>query len=278
MIRIIPKLDIKNENLVKGVHLEGLRVLGDPEYLAENYYKNGADEIIYHDVVASLYERNSTTSLIEKASKKTFVPLIVGGGITSLNQVEKILKSGADRIFINTAGINNKKFIKNVISEFGASTVVVSIEVVKKNKLYFCRKDFGREETNLELIKWCKTLEAIGVVEIIVTSIDKDGTGEGFDLDIARQLNRHVNIDYILNGGFSKLEHFLDVLSVCRPSGFAIGSALHYSILKHKIKSRKIDGNFEFLNTKTKFKNFTKLSIKDIKKFLVKKKFIKLRN
>jgi cyclase len=278
MIRIIPKLDIKNENLVKGVNLEGLRVLGDPDYFAESYYENGADEIIYHDVVASLYERNIDLSLIEKASKKTFVPLIVGGGITNLSQVEKILKSGADRVFINTAGINNQKFIKKVISQFGASTVVVSIEVVKKKKNYFCRKDFGREETNLELIEWCKKLETMGVVELIVTSIDKDGTGEGFDLDIARQLNKHVKIDYILNGGFSKLEHFTDVLNICKPSGFAIGSALHYSILKHKIGSQKHDGNFEFLKKKTQFNNFKKISINDIKKFLIKKKNIKFRN
>ena len=277
MIRIIPKLDIKNENLVKGVHLEGLRALGDPEYFAENYYKNGADELIYHDVVASLYDRNSTLPLIKKTSKKTFVPLIVGGGIKNLKQIEQILKSGADRIFINSAAINNKKFIKKIISEFGASTLVISLEVVKKNKFYFCRKDFGREETNLELIKWCKLLQDMGVVELIVTSIDKDGTGEGFDLNIAEKLEKNVQVDYILNGGFSKLKHFLDALNVCKPSGFAIGSALHYSVLNHKINLKKLDGNFEFLKTKKKFKDFSKISIKDIKNFLKKKKLIEFR-
>ena len=277
MIRIIPKLDIKNENLVKGIHLEGLRALGDPEYFAEHYYLNGADELIYHDVVASLYDRTSTLPLIEKTSKKTFVPLIVGGGIKNLKQIEKILKSGADRIFINTAAINNNKLVKNIITEFGASTLVVSVEVVKNKKNYYCRKDFGREETDIEFINWCKNLQDIGVVELLVTSIDKDGTGEGFDLDIAEKLQKFIEIDYILNGGFSKLDHFLNVLNICKPSGFAIGSALHYNVLKHKINSKKFDGNFEFLKTKKKFNNFSKLSIHDIKKFLNKKKSIEFR-
>ena len=278
MTRIIPKLDIKNENLVKGIHLEGLRVLGDPDYFAEQYYLSGADEIIYHDVVASLYDRNSMLPLIKQTSKKTFVPLIVGGGIRNLKQIEKILKSGADRVFINTAAINNINFIKKVISEFGASTLVISIEVVKKNKNFYCRKDFGREETNLELIEWCKKLQNIGVVELIITSIDRDGTGEGFDINIAEKLNKHVYIDFILNGGFSKTIHFLDILNICKPSGFAIGSALHYSILNYKIGEKKNDGNFEFLKTKKNFKNFSKITIKDIKNYLKKKKSIHFRN
>lgn len=278
MTRIIPKLDIKNENLVKGIHLEGLRVLGDPEYFAEQYYTYGADEIIYHDVVASLYERNSMLPLIKKTSEETFVPLIVGGGIRNLKQIEKILKSGADRVFINTAAIDNNKFIKKVITEFGASTLVVSIEVINKNNNFYCRKDFGREETNFELIEWCKKLQNIGVVELLITSIDKDGTGEGFDLSIAEKLNKYVYIDYILNGGFSKYSHFLDTLNVCNPSGFAIGSALHYSVLNHKINEKKNDGNFEFLKAKKNFKNFKKITIKDIKNFLTKKKSIEFRN
>ena len=276
MIRIISKLDIKNENLVKGVHLEGLRVLGDPEYFAEQYYKNGADEIIYHDVVASLYGRDTVLPLIKKTSKKTFVPLVVGGGINNLKQIEEILKSGADRVFVNTAAINNNKFIHKIISEFGASTLVISIEVVNKNSNFYCRKNFGREETNLELIDWCKKLQDIGVVELIITSIDKDGTGDGFDLKIAEKLNKYVHIDYILNGGFSKTVHFLEVLDICKPSGFAIGSALHYSILNHKVSEKKYDGNFEFLKTKKNFNNFLKISISDIKNYLRKKNLLNL--
>ena len=276
-LRIIPKLDIKNQNLVKGVQLEGLRVLGDPKKYAENYYQDGADEIIYHDVVASLYQRNNISSLIKRTSENIFLPMLVGGGINNKRQVEEILRSGADRIFINTAAINNNKFKKNIITEFGASTLVVSVEIVKNKKDYYCRKDFGREETDIEFISWCKNLQDIGVVELLVTSIDKDGTGEGFDLDIAEKLQKFIEIDYILNGGFSKLDHFLNVLNICKPSGFAIGSALHYNVLNHKINSNKFDGNFEFLKTKKRFNNFSKLSIQDIKKFLNKKKSIEFR-
>ena len=124
--------------------------------------------------------------------------MLVGGGIKNLKEVERILKSGADRIFINTAAINNPRFIDNIIKFFGASTLVVSVEVVKRDKKFFCRKDFGREQTNLILDDWCKKIQDKGVAEIIVTSIDRDGTGEGFDLDIVKILKKHVNIPYEL--------------------------------------------------------------------------------
>lgn len=271
-LRIIPKLDIKNENLVKGVNLEGLRSLGDPKKFAEIYYLEGADELIYHDVVASLYERNSTTELIKKTSANIFLPMIVGGGINTLKEVERVLKSGADRIFINTAAINNHKFIDEIIKFFGASTLVVSIEVVEKEKLYFCRKDFGREQTDIELSEWCKKIQDKGVAEIMVTSIDRDGTGKGFDLDIVKILKKEVKIPYILNGGFSKLVHFEEVLNLDIPSGFAVGSVFHYDQL-NKISDKKnyTDGNFEFLRQKSSYNNFKPLSIKKIKKFLSQK-------
>ena len=271
-LRIIPKLDIKNENLVKGVNLEGLRSLGNPKKFAEIYYSEGADELIYHDVVASLYERNNTPEFIEKTSENIFLPMLVGGGIKNLKEVERILKSGADRIFINTAAINNPRFIDNIIKFFGASTLVVSVEVVKRDKKFFCRKDFGREQTNLILDDWCKKIQDKGVAEIIVTSIDQDGTGEGFDLDIVKILKKHVHIPYILNGGFSKLKHFEDVLNLDIPSGFAIGSVFHYNQLK-KISDKNdySDGNFEFIKKQSNYNNFKPLSIKKIKKFLIKK-------
>jgi len=271
-IRIIPKLDIKNENLVKGVNLEGLRSLGDPKKFAEIYYSEGADELIYHDVVASLYERNSAPELIKKTSSNIFLPMLVGGGINKLHEVERVLKSGADRIFINTAAINNQNFIDEIIKYFGASTLVVSIEVVKRGMQFFCRKDFGREQTNLELSEWCKRVQEKGVTEIIVTSIDKDGTGEGFDLNIVELLKKYSKIPYILNGGFSKLKHFDEVLDIDTPSGFAIGSLLHYDQLK-KISDKKVysEGNFEFLKNNSGYNNFKSLSIKKIKKHLIKK-------
>lgn len=270
-IRIIPKLDIKNENLVKGVNLEGLRSLGDPKKFAEIYYSEGADELIYHDVVASLYERNSAPELIKKTSSNIFLPMLVGGGINKLHEVERVLKSGADRIFINTAAINNHNFIDEIIKFFGASTLVVSIEVVKRGMQFFCRKDFGREQTELELSEWCKRIQEKGVAEIIVTSIDKDGTGEGFDLNIVELLKKYSKMPYILNGGFSELRHFDEVLNIDTPSGFAIGSVLHYDQL-NKISDKKVydDGNFEFLKNNSGYNNFKSLSIRKIKNHLIK--------
>lgn len=268
-LRIIPKLDIKNENLVKGVNLEGLRSLGNPKKFAEIYYHEGADELIYHDVVASLYERNSAPELIKKTSSNIFLPMLVGGGINNLKEVERVLRSGADRIFINTAAIDNHKFIDEIIKFFGASTLVVSIEVIKKRELFYCRKDFGREQTSLELSDWCKKIQDKGVAEIMVTSIDQEGTGKGFDLNIVKILKKIIDIPYILNGGFSELKHFGEVLDIDKPSAFAISSVFHYNYLK-KISDKKnySDGNFVFLNQKSGYNNFKPLSIRKIKKFL----------
>lgn len=271
-LRIIPKLDIKNENLVKGVNLEGLRSLGNPKKFAEIYYSGGADELIYHDVVASLYQRNSAPELIKKTLSNIFLPVLVGGGINTLKEVERVLKSGADRIFINTAAIDNHKFIDEIIKNFGASTLVISIEVTKKEKSFYCRKDFGREQTNLELSKWCTKIQDKGVAEIMVTSIDRDGTGKGFDLDIVKILKNTINIPYILNGGFSKLKHFEEVLNLDKPSGFAISSVFHYDQLKNiSDKKNYDDGNFVFLKQKSNYNNFKPLSIRKIKKFLKQK-------
>ena len=164
-LRIIPKIDIKNRNLVKGIHLEGLRSLGNPRSFVEIYYSDGADEIIYHDVVASLYERNNAAELIKDASKNIFLPMTVGGGINKLKEVEKILRSGADRVFINTAVLNNFSFLKDCIKNFGSSTIVLSVEVVKDKHDFYCRKDFGRESTDIKLESWLKKTEEVGVGE-----------------------------------------------------------------------------------------------------------------
>jgi len=278
-LRLIPKLDIKNENLVKGIHLEGLRVLGNPREFALKYYEEGADEIIYHDVVASLYKRNNISKLIEKTSENIFIPLLAGGGITNLAEVEKILKSGADRIFINTAAIDNLKFINEIVRNYGSSTIVLSVEVLKINNKYLCRKDFGREETNIELVSWIKEAENLGVGEVLVTSIDTDGTGLGFDLKIGELLSKNIYIPFILNGGFSKLSHFSDVLNSCSPAGFAIGSMLHYSYMsKINLINSKIDGNTNFLKKNIKYSNFNSITISDIKNHISKKFNYKFRN
>jgi len=268
-IRIIPKLDIKNKNLVKGINLEGLRVLGDPRKFAETYYIEGADEIIYHDVVASLYQRNNLSSLIKHTSENIFLPMLVGGGIINLDQVEIILKSGADRVFLNTAVLNNPSLINEIVKKYGSSTLVVSLEFVKSNGKYYCRKDFGREETNKQLISWAKEVEDRGAGEIIVSSIDTDGTGKGFDLHVAEELSKKINVPFVVNGGISSLNQIKQLLNASKPSGIAIGSALHYGNIDHHFtKKNKLDGNVDFLSRRQNYRDFGKLKIQEIKKYI----------
>ena len=271
-IRIIPKLDIKNHNLVKGINLEGLRVLGNPRKFAETYYKEGVDEIIYHDVVASLYQRNNLTSLIKNTSENIFLPMLAGGGIKDVNEVEAILKSGADRVFLNTAAIDNPNIIDDIVKKFGSSTLVVSLEVIKSDNKFICRKDFGREETTKELVSWITEVEIRGAGEIIVTSIDKDGTGLGFDLALAEKISKNVKVPYILNGGISSIKQIEDLLNCSNPSGIAIGSALHYSYIDQSFKKKdSLDGNIDFLRKNKNYINFGKLKISNIKNYLKKK-------
>ena len=209
-MRIIPKLDIKGSNLVKGVNLEGLRVLGDPKSFINYYFKNGADEFIFHDIVASLYLRNQLASLVEETSKNIFIPIIVGGGVRNLKDIEKLLKSGADRIFINTSALDNKKFLKDACRYFGSSTIVVSIEAVEINNKFFCTKDYGRELTNKEVGGWIKEVEDLGVLEVLITSVNNEGTGKGFNLKLAEVVRNNTTICYIFNGGFKEIKHIKD--------------------------------------------------------------------
>ena len=198
--------------------------------------------------------------------------MLVGGGITNTDQVEEILNSGADRVFLNTAALDNPVIIDNIVKKYGSSTLVASLEVVKSKETYVCRKDFGREETNKELIDWAKEVEFRGAGEIIVTSIDSDGTGFGFDLKIAEKLSNNIKIPFVINGGISSVEQIDQLLNVSNPSGIAIGSAFHYGhIDKDFIKKNSLDGNTDFLNKKQKYRNFGKLRIQAIKKYLKKK-------
>ena len=247
-LRIISKLDIKNLNLVKGISLEGLRVLGDPKKFIRKYYHDGADEIIYHDIVASLYDRKQILDLIKRTAKDTFLPLTVGGGISNINQISQLLDSGADRVFVNSAFIRNKNFINDSVKYFGSSTIVCAIEVLKKGQDYYCYIDFGREETEINLKEWVSEIQDKGVGEIIITSIECDGKGRGFDLFLADVIQKCVKIPYIVNGGFGELAHFDELLNACDPNGIALGSILHYGYLNSP--SDSTEGNQSFIKNK----------------------------
>jgi len=269
-IRLIPRIDIKGNNLVKGINLEGFRALGDANLYIEKYYKEQADEILLNDVVASLYDRNSLSNFIKKITEKIFVPLIVGGGIKNLKDIEFLLKSGADRVFLNSGIIKNPKLLDESVKYFGSSTILASIEASKINGQFKCLTNSGREETNLNVLEWAKEVESKGVSEIIITSVNYEGMGNGFDLDLIDKLNKSISIPFIVSGGYGKLDHIKEILKFNGISGISIASALHYSF-KNDLRINSEDykeGNYAFLNKRKKYKNFEKTSINMIKEFI----------
>ena len=274
-LRIIPKLDIKNYNLVKGVQLEGLRVLGDPKNFIKYYYESGADEIIYHDVVASLYGRNQLNELLSRTANNIFLPITVGGGISTVDSINTLLSSGADRVFANTAFIRNPKLIDETIKYFGSSTVIASIETINRNGEYYCSVDFGREQSQKKLDEWLIEVQDRGIGEILITSINQDGTGKGFDLKLAEKISKRIHIPYVINGGFGKLSHFDDVLDCCDPAGIAIGSLLHYGFKDESVNLDGKEGNKDFILKDKKYFNFGEINIKKIKDHLKDKVLIR---
>ena len=269
--RIIARLDIKGPNLVKGIHLEGLRVLGNPEIFAKHYYETGADELMYIDVVASLYERNSLTEVISRTAKEIFIPLTVGGGLRRLDDIKQVLRAGADKISLNTAAIKNPNIIKEASREFGSSTIVVTIETIKEsNGEYLAYIDNGREYTGIEVFKWAKQVEELGAGEIVITSVDREGTGEGYDLDLIKEISEIVSIPVIAHGGAGKKEDIKNAIEIGKADAVAISSILHYEHIKNlEIKEgHATEGNTEFLKKRTNFLKFEVLDINKIKKYL----------
>ena len=227
-LRVISRLDVKNENLIKGIHLEGLRKIGNPNSFAKKYYAQGIDEILICDVVASLYERDSIIKVINSITKNVFVPICVGGGIRNLKDAKMLLRNGADKIFLNTAAIENPKLITDLSYIYGKSTVVVSIETKKKLNGWFAYTKNGREPTGLDVIKWAKKAEKMGAGEILITSIDKEGTEKGFDLELVNKLSQVLEIPLIVSGGMGKLEDIEQVIKDGHADAVAMAHVLHY--------------------------------------------------
>lgn len=266
--RIIARIDIKNTDLVKGIQLEGLRVLGDPIEASKYYYKENIDEIILVDVVASLYERNSLSGFIKEIAKEVFVPITVAGGIRNLNDIKTALKSGADKISLNTAAIKDIDFVRKAIKEFGSSTIVVNIEAsYHLMNEFYCFTDNGREFTGVKTKEWINTLIDLEVGEIILTSIDLEGTGEGYDKHLIELIPNDINIPLIYHGGLHKEKHVIQLLKKYpHVDGVALASALHYRCL-NSINSTEIkrEGNIDFISSiKSSFKQQNDF-IKDLK-------------
>jgi cyclase len=235
-IRIIPRLEIKGPNLVKGIHLEGLRVLGSPQEFARYYYQDGADELLYMDVVASLYERNSLLDIVEKTSREIFIPLTVGGGIRSLDDIRKALLAGADKVSLNTAAIRRPELIKEAATCFGSSTIVISIEAKKQfNGSYEAYVDCGRERTGLDVFSWARRVEELGAGEILLTSIDQEGTRKGFNLELIKRVSKEANIPIIACGGAGEIHHVHDVITQADADAVCLSSILHYPFYQNKV-------------------------------------------
>lgn len=271
-LRIIPRLDIKGPNLVKGIHLEGLRILGKPEEYAKHYFETGADELLYMDVVASLYERNSLHDIITRTAKEIFIPLAVGGGIRSIEDMQSIFRAGADKVSINTAAVRTPELISEAANLFGSANLVVSIEGIKQDDgQYYAFTDNGREKTGLEVLEWAKRVANLGAGEIILTSVDREGTGEGFDLEFIKKVASSVNVPVIAHGGAGKLEDIKEVGQIEGVTGVALASMLHYKTLEKVNKEIKLDeGSSSFIKSGSSFKNVQKVGIREIKKFLIK--------
>ncbi|MDG2992382.1 imidazole glycerol phosphate synthase cyclase subunit [Candidatus Synechococcus calcipolaris G9] len=228
-IRLIPRLDIKGTNLIKGVHLEGLRVIGLPGDYAQRYYQQGADELIYMDCVASLYGRNNLSHIIENAAKDIFIPITVGGGIRSVEDANHLLRSGADKVAVNTAAVANPSLITEIAHRFGSQCMVLSIEAKQMSPDYWeVYTDNGRERTGLDVIDWVKQGVTLGAGEILLTSVDREGTRKGFDISLVRAITQIVTIPVIASGGMGKPEDMIDVVQHGDADAVAMADILHY--------------------------------------------------
>ena len=229
-LRLIARLDIKGANLIKGIHLEGLRVVGDPQIHAAKYYQDGADEIVYMDTVASLYGRNNLVDVVSRATEHVFVPITVGGGIRSVEDARTLLRAGADKIAINTAAIKDPKLISQLSDVWGSSTIVLSIEAKKTgDNKWEAYTDNGRERTGLDVAQWAETGAKLGAGEIFVTSVDQEGTRKGFDCELVAEITKRVEIPVIASGGFGSLDHLSQLVKTSKPTWVAIADSLHYN-------------------------------------------------
>jgi cyclase len=225
-VRLIARLDVKAPNLVKG------------------YYEQGIDEILYIDIVASLYERNSLLDLIKQTTQDIFVPITVGGGLRSIEDVAAALRAGADKVAINTAAIKNPQIITDISQRFGSQCMVLSIQAKRNGDHWEAYYDCGREHSNLNAVEWAQRGEALGAGEILLTSVDKEGTGKGFDLDLVKAVTDKVNIPVIASGGMGDLEHFAAVTNIGHADAVAMAHVLHYNHLSvNEIRQHAINNH-----------------------------------
>jgi imidazole glycerol-phosphate synthase subunit HisF len=228
-IRLIARLDIKGPNLIKGIHLEGLRVIGSPNEHALRYYLQGADELLYVDCVASLYGRNNLREIVLSAAQDVFVPMTVGGGVRSVEDVTDLLRCGADKVAVNTAALARPQLLSDIAQRFGSQCLVLSIEAKQTGPgRWEAYTNNGRERTGVDVIEWVKQGVALGAGEILLTSVDREGTRAGFDIALVRAVTAEVSVPVIASGGMGKPQDLVDVVRQAEPDAVAMAAILHY--------------------------------------------------
>jgi cyclase len=274
--RIIPRLDVKGPNLVKGVHMEGLRVLGLPEAYALRYYQDSADEIIYIDTVASLYGRNNLSEIVSRAAEQIYIPLTVGGGIRGVEDISRLLRAGADKVAINTGAIANPQLINDGARSFGSQCIVLYVEAKQRGSGdYECLTDNARERSGVDVFEWVRRAVDLGAGEILLTSVDREGTGKGFDIELTARVSEMVDVPVIASGGAGTREHVADVISQGKADAICAASLFHYALVEEMAETAAgvSEGNVEFLKRGLPIpslgrRDLTPTTICDLKKFL----------
>jgi cyclase len=227
--RLIARLDVKGANLIKGVHLEGLRVIGSPNEHAKRYYAQGVDELIYMDIVASLYGRNNLSHIVEEAAQDVFVPMTVGGGIRSVEDATHLLRSGADKVAVNTGAVARPELITEIARRFGSQCMVLSIEAKRVgHERWEAFTDNGRESTGLDVVEWVKRGVALGAGEVLLTSVDQEGTRKGFDVALVAAVTAEVSVPVIASGGMGKAADAVEVVQRGLADAVAMADILHF--------------------------------------------------
>lgn len=275
-IRVIPRLDVKGPNLVKGIHLEGLRVLGKPEDFAKRYYQDGADELIYIDTVASLYGRSNLLEIVKRTAEHVFIPLTAGGGIRSIDDIRSLLRAGADKVAINTAAIHNPLFIKEAAKTFGSQCIVLSVQAkARGGGEYEALTDNAREKTGKNVYDWVKEAVDLGAGEVLLTSVDREGTGKGYDIELIRKVSESVAVPVIACGGAGSSEHIVEVVKTGKADAICAASVFHYHNLQAVVSTERFhgEGNIEFIKQSRGGINYLKgkmqyAGIRDLKRTL----------
>lgn len=230
--RLIPRLDIKGPDLIKGIQLEGVRKVGDPRAFAQRYYEQGADEILYMDAVASLYNRDTLSGIVRRTAEEVFIPITVGGGLRSVDDVRDMLRAGADKVAINTAATQRPELISEVAERFGSQCMVLQIDAKKRSDgRWEVYRDCGREHTGLDAVEWALRGQELGAGEILLTSVDKEGMRQGYDVALVKAVSEAVGIPVIASGGMGNFQHLADVAEKGQADAAAIAWLLHYDKL-----------------------------------------------